>query len=214
MAAPAGGSRWAPSARGSIMQAASLPLRHPRAKAGTLDPCRCFCDHARRYRHRAPHAGNAARFTAGTAWILGSSPRMTKRRGWRERRSGAVGANALASSRVGVGGSCWRLPVGAERSRFHHASSVPSPSSSQGEGGDLGAVPFPPAPNASGTALLRSMIKACRLEIVGRCGPHILNTPNRVSSMGALSAAERDRPSTSRVFAGSMMPSSHRRALE
>ncbi len=42
---------------------------------------------------------------------------------------------------------------------------------------------------------------------------YILNTPNLVSSMGALSAAEMPRPSTARVSAGSMMPSSHNRAL-
>jgi hypothetical protein len=43
--------------------------------------------------------------------------------------------------------------------------------------------------------------------------PHILKTPNLVSSMGALRAAEMPRPSTLRVSAGSMMPSSQRRAL-
>jgi hypothetical protein len=42
---------------------------------------------------------------------------------------------------------------------------------------------------------------------------HIRNTPNRVDSIGALSAAEIDSASTSRVSAGSMMPSSHSRAL-
>ncbi len=43
---------------------------------------------------------------------------------------------------------------------------------------------------------------------------HILNTPNFVSGMGALSAADSDSASTSRVRAGSMMPSSHSRADE
>ena len=42
---------------------------------------------------------------------------------------------------------------------------------------------------------------------------HIRNTPKRVSSMGALSAAESERASTSRVRAGWTMPSSHSRAL-
>ena len=43
---------------------------------------------------------------------------------------------------------------------------------------------------------------------------HILNTPNFVSGIGALSAAERLSASTSRDLAGSMMPSSHSRAEE
>ena len=43
---------------------------------------------------------------------------------------------------------------------------------------------------------------------------YIRNTPNGVSGIGALSAAERPRPSTMRVSAGSMIPSSHRRAVE
>jgi FkbM family methyltransferase len=43
---------------------------------------------------------------------------------------------------------------------------------------------------------------------------YILNTPKRGrSGTGAFSAALMDRPSTSRVWAGSMMPSSHRRAV-
>ncbi len=41
---------------------------------------------------------------------------------------------------------------------------------------------------------------------------HIRNTPKRVSSTGAFSAAENDRPSTRRVCAGSTTPSSQRRA--
>ena len=44
--------------------------------------------------------------------------------------------------------------------------------------------------------------------------PHILNTPNFVSGIGALSAADSDSASTSRDLAGSMMPSSHSRADE
>ena len=42
---------------------------------------------------------------------------------------------------------------------------------------------------------------------------YILNTPKRVSSMGALSDAEMPSPRTMRVSAGSMTPSSHKRAL-
>jgi len=43
---------------------------------------------------------------------------------------------------------------------------------------------------------------------------HILNTPNVArSGIGAFSVAEKARPSTSRVWAGSMMPSSHSRAV-
>ena len=42
---------------------------------------------------------------------------------------------------------------------------------------------------------------------------HIRKTPNRVGSIGALRLAEIDKASTIRVSAGSMMPSSHSRAL-
>src|SRR4051812_6302296 len=42
---------------------------------------------------------------------------------------------------------------------------------------------------------------------------YIRNTPNRVRSIGALSAADKPRPSTMRVSAGSITPSSHKRAL-
>ncbi len=44
--------------------------------------------------------------------------------------------------------------------------------------------------------------------------PYIRNTPNLGSGMGALRQADNDSASTSRVLAGSMMPSSHRRAVE
>jgi len=43
--------------------------------------------------------------------------------------------------------------------------------------------------------------------------PHILKTPNGMSGMGALSEAAIPRASTVRVSRGSMMPSSHRRAV-
>ena len=43
--------------------------------------------------------------------------------------------------------------------------------------------------------------------------PHILNTPNLVSGIGAFSAAEKHSASTRRVSAGVMMPSSHSRAV-
>jgi hypothetical protein len=42
---------------------------------------------------------------------------------------------------------------------------------------------------------------------------YMRNTPNRVGSIGALSAAESPSASTVRVSAGSMIPSSHSRAL-
>ena len=42
---------------------------------------------------------------------------------------------------------------------------------------------------------------------------HIRNRPNRLGSMGALRAADRPRPRTMRVSAGSMMPSSQSRAV-
>src|SRR5690606_1691355 len=43
--------------------------------------------------------------------------------------------------------------------------------------------------------------------------PHIRNTPNPRSSTGAFSVAAKASPRTSRVCAGSMMPSSQRRAV-
>ncbi|MNU06681.1 hypothetical protein D3C72_2519590 [compost metagenome] len=43
---------------------------------------------------------------------------------------------------------------------------------------------------------------------------HIRNTPKRLDSIGAFSDADKARASTSRVWAGSMTPSSHKRALE
>ena len=43
--------------------------------------------------------------------------------------------------------------------------------------------------------------------------PHILNTPNSVGAIGAFNVAASDSPSTRRVSAGSMTPSSHSRAL-
>ncbi len=42
---------------------------------------------------------------------------------------------------------------------------------------------------------------------------HMRKTPKRGSGMGAFRLAESDRPSTSRVWAGSMTPSSHSRAV-
>ena len=42
---------------------------------------------------------------------------------------------------------------------------------------------------------------------------HILNRPNFVGSIGAFAAADSPRPSTSRVSAGSITPSSHSRAV-
>ena len=45
-------------------------------------------------------------------------------------------------------------------------------------------------------------------------GAYIRKTPNVVSGIGALSAAARPSASTRRVSSGSMMPSSHSRAVE
>ena len=42
---------------------------------------------------------------------------------------------------------------------------------------------------------------------------YMRNTPKRVSGIGAFSVADRDRPSTRRVSAGSITPSSHSRAV-
>src|SRR5262245_15466812 len=42
---------------------------------------------------------------------------------------------------------------------------------------------------------------------------YIRNRPNFVGSIGALDAADKPRPSTSRVSAGSITPSSHSRAV-
>ncbi|MNE58538.1 hypothetical protein D3C80_1535740 [compost metagenome] len=44
-------------------------------------------------------------------------------------------------------------------------------------------------------------------------GDYMRNTPKRVSSMGALRVAASPRASTRRVSAGSITPSSHRRAV-
>src|SRR5690606_4507706 len=46
-----------------------------------------------------------------------------------------------------------------------------------------------------------------------RCVGYMRNTPNLAGSIGALRDAETARPSTRRVSAGSMMPSSHSRAV-
>jgi hypothetical protein len=42
---------------------------------------------------------------------------------------------------------------------------------------------------------------------------HILNSPNVVGSIGAFAAADNPSPSTRRVSAGSITPSSHSRAV-
>ena len=49
--------------------------------------------------------------------------------------------------------------------------------------------------------------------LLGAIHHHILNRPKRVGSIGALAAAERPRPSTSLVSAGSITPSSQSRAV-
>jgi hypothetical protein len=42
---------------------------------------------------------------------------------------------------------------------------------------------------------------------------HILNTPNLVRGIGALSAADKAKAKTFRVSLGAMIPSSHSRAV-
>ena len=49
--------------------------------------------------------------------------------------------------------------------------------------------------------------------LFGAIHHHILNRPKRVGSIGALVAADRPRPSTSLVSAGSITPSSQSRAV-
>ncbi len=61
-------------------------------------------------------------------------------------------------------------------------------------------------------------LRAVPLPVPGRIEyrhlPHIRNTPNAArSGTGAFSVAANASPSTSRVWAGSMMPSSHSRAV-
>ena len=70
-----------------------------------------------------------------------------------------------------------------------------------GAGGAIGA-----ACAGASAASIKAMINAFI--------DHILNTPNGGrSGIGALRQAAKARPSTSRVWAGSMMPSSHSRAV-
>ncbi len=61
-------------------------------------------------------------------------------------------------------------------------------------------------------------LRAVSLPLPGRivrlASHHIRNTPNRArSAIGAFSVAASASPSTSRVWTGSMMPSSHSRAV-
>src|SRR5688500_16105905 len=56
-------------------------------------------------------------------------------------------------------------------------------------------------------------VERSRHEDRARPEPHIRNTPNFVSGMGAFKAAEKASPRTRRVSEGRMMPSSQRRAV-
>ena len=58
-----------------------------------------------------------------------------------------------------------------------------------------------------------SAASPCRYRVRMVILRYILKTPNLVSGISALSAADRPRPSTMRVSAGSITPSSHRRAV-
>lgn len=51
-------------------------------------------------------------------------------------------------------------------------------------------------------------------RVDGARAGYMRKTPNRVSGIGALRAAERPRPRTARVSPGGMIPSSQRRAVE
>ena len=65
-------------------------------------------------------------------------------------------------------------------------------------------------PGHDSVAMLAATLTPMSLSTQPR---HILNTPNRVSGIGALSAAENASASTRRVSLGAMMPSSHSRAV-
>ena len=67
--------------------------------------------------------------------------------------------------------------------------------------------------NALRTSGRSSVTRATPFLFSSCAAPHILKTPNFVSSIGALSEAEIARPSSRRVSAGSTTPSSQSRAL-
>jgi hypothetical protein len=67
---------------------------------------------------------------------------------------------------------------------------------------------------------MRRAVRAMRQAISPRLAisrdrniAYIRNTPKRVFCTGAFKAADKDNPTTRRVSAGSMMPSSHSRAV-
>ncbi len=75
---------------------------------------------------------------------------------------------------------------------------------------DFGPTELPGTPSTS----LRLVPLPVSGRIRGSHRRHIRNTPNCArSGIGAFSVAAKARPSTSLVCAGSMMPSSHRRAV-
>ena len=80
-----------------------------------------------------------------------------------------------------------------------------------------GRLPSPvqPTPGMQSTSPSSGATSGTRgiRAITGRVG-YIRKTPNFVSAIGALSDAEMASASTSRVWAGSMTPSSHSRAVE
>src|SRR5262249_56137154 len=59
----------------------------------------------------------------------------------------------------------------------------------------------------------RRILAVQPVTAAARIAIYILNTPNRVGGIGALSAAEKASASTRRVSAGAMMPSSQIRAV-
>jgi hypothetical protein len=60
---------------------------------------------------------------------------------------------------------------------------------------------------------IRKVLVSQKIGKSGCRSPHILNTPNLVRRIGALSATENASDSTRLVSLGKMMPSSHSRAV-
>ena len=84
-----------------------------------------------------------------------------------------------------------------------------NPGSSNGEASAKSPTPCPWIPAFAGMTVSRRS----RLIVSEQLLIHILNTPKRVSGMGAFSDADIPRARTMRVSAGFMMPSSHSRAV-
>ncbi len=82
------------------------------------------------------------------------------------------------------------------------------------ESGNVRALMHCSRQHAALRVQVHAQCQAMKSRTYKRASPsHIRNTPKRVGSIGAFNAADSPSPSTRRVSAGSMMPSSHRRAL-